>query len=427
VAIEFKMTSGQMPTKKARFLEVAIVLLTFATSAPAQTKQAPGSGGCVTHVLFLGNSYTYFNNLPAIFSELASAGHQCKVDARMVAPGGVRLKDLWEKTEAREVLSSQKWDYVVLQDQSTLGINYFLEGQPRVTSDAVFLPYAEKWVAEIVQHGARPVFYLTWARKTTPDDQAALNYAYIHAAKETGGIVAPVGIAWQEIRQHSPAIDLYYKDGSHPSRAGSYLAACVIYAAVFDQEPTDLPPRVSGAPVNLDTEKLEPEKTVVLVDLPRSEAEILQSAAWQAWQSWQAVGVHPTVAPVPAFSAGDALSYGNLAGTWSGELLFYPGVGPVEMVLELQSSGDDWKGHLNINYPTKDFAAESFDLSDLRVGEREFTFRDPKSAGVDNGSIEFRGALTGVELKGAAETKLQRKDSPPIVVLGDWTLRKRNP
>jgi hypothetical protein len=418
-----------MPTRITRLL--AGVILVVATAAAAQARQERGFSACVTHVLFLGNSYTYFNNLPGIFSELASAGQQCKVETRMVAPGGVRLKDLWERAEAREALNSQKWDYVVLQDQSTLGISYFLDGNVRVTSDAVFAPYAEKWAADIVEHGARPIFYLTWARQATPQDQANLNYAYLRAAKKTGGTVAPVGMAWQEVRQQSPAIDLYYKDGSHPSPAGSYLAALVMYATIFHHNPRDLPSHITGTPVNLDTEKLEAEKTAVLVDLPRSEAETLQSAAWQAWKSLGNNGafadIHPAPVPVPSFRPGDALSSANLGGSWSGELIFYPGVGKTEMVLQLQKDGNSWKGHLNINYPVKDFASESFDLSDLRVGEREFTFSDPKSAGVDNGRIEFRGALTGAELRGTAETKIPQKDSPAIIILGDWTLHKPSP
>jgi hypothetical protein len=107
-------------------------------------------------------------------------------------------------------------------------------------------------------------------------------------------------------------------------------------------------------------------------------------------------------------------------------LLFYPGVGAVEMVLQLQQNGNSWKGHLNINYPVKDFAAESIDLGDLRVSEREFTFSDAKSPGVDNQRVAFHGALAGADLKGTAESRFEQDDSP-IVVLGEWTLHKRNP
>jgi hypothetical protein len=410
------------------FLASAILLLFCSTQVLAQTTQKPEAGDCVIHVLYLGNSYTYYNNLPEIVSQLAKAGHQCQIEVRMEAPGGKRLKDHWENAGTREALNSQKWDYVVLQEQSTLGIDYFLDGQPRVTGDEVFFPYAEKWAAEIIQHGGRPVLLLPWARKATPEDQAALTYAFMHAGRESGGIVAPVGLAWQQVREQKPAMELYQKDGSHPSSAGSYLAACVIYATLFHQSPAGLPWRIVGPSVNLDTEKVEPKKKEVLVDLPWADAEFLQDAAWEAWQSLQKKGGYLSVAPAPVpaakFSPGAPLSEKNLAGTWHGEMLFYPGVGAVQMVLRLSLDDGTWKGHLNITYPGKDFAPEAMELEDLRVGEREFSFSDPHSAGVNNARVEFRGALEGAKVKGTAEAKVATKSGTTVEVLGDWSLRK---
>jgi hypothetical protein len=97
------------------------------------------------------------------------------------------------------------------------------------------------------------------------------------------------------------------------------------------------------------------------------------------------------------------------------------------MVLQLRRDGGDWKGHLTIHYPPKSFANESLDLSDLEVGNSEFTFSDPQSAGVSNWRVKFRGALIGAELSGIAETDSNQDGSPPMVVLGDWALQKKNP
>src|SRR5690348_13204313 len=274
------------------------LVATVAVSAQPQQSVKP-SRTCTTRVLFLGNSYTYFNNVPAIVSELAKAGHQCTVETRMIAPGGKTLRDHWESSASRQALDSQAWDFVVLQDQSTLGINFYFEGQTRVTSDELFRPYATLWANEIRKHHATPVFYLTLARKATPLDQAALNYAYISAAKATRSLVAPVGLAWARVRQTDPSIDLYYRDGAHPSPAGSSLAACAIYAAIFAKSPVNLPARISGVPVNLETEELEPDKTVVLADLPTPVATTLQTAAWNAWRELKQHGGYLHVNPVP--------------------------------------------------------------------------------------------------------------------------------
>ena len=73
-------------------------------------------------VLFIGNSLTYLNNMPEIFAQLARAqapGRQ--VEVGMATVPGESLISIWERSNAREVLRSSKWDFVVLQEQSQLG------------------------------------------------------------------------------------------------------------------------------------------------------------------------------------------------------------------------------------------------------------------------------------------------------------------
>jgi len=82
---------------------------------------------------------------------------------------------------------------------------------------------------------------MTWARERLPQDQAFISDAYLRAARETKSSVAPVGVAWERVRRIFPSIELYDSDGSHPSPAGTYLAACVIYATLFHQSPEGLP------------------------------------------------------------------------------------------------------------------------------------------------------------------------------------------
>ena len=379
-------------------------------------------------VLFIGNSYTYFNNLPDVFRNLSEAGDQVNVDVRMVATGGWRLKDHWEKGAGRTVLQEHNWDYVVLQDQSMLGITYFVDGRPRVTSDELFRPYAERWMDEVFRAGAAPILYLTWARKLTLEDQPALNYAYMRAAKPKRAVVAPVGIAWEQVLRRHPGIELFLKDGSHPSPAGTYLAACTFFAAIFNRTPVGLPARVTGRPVHLKTEKVQTE-SAVLVDLPAQEALTLQSAAWSTWQELKQTGGYLDVAPVPApklppLPAGKPLVTEDLTGTWSGNLLFYP-TGPVHMTLRLDHEGNSWRGQLKLKYHSDDFGDESLDLSDIIIAERSLSFINPRSVGVDNLPVEFRGvSLRPDELQGMAETIQELPDAPPARLLGTWRLHR---
>lgn len=403
---------------------IALPIILCVLSATVQG-QRPGT----THVLFIGNSYTYFNDLPDMFAKLAEAGHEGRVETQMVAPGGWRLKDQWEKGDAKKVLKNRKWDFVVLQDQSTLGMDYWVEGKDHVNSDAIFRPYAKKWAREIRAKGAMPVFFLTWAGKNTPEDQPALNYAYAHVAKETGSLLAPVGIAWALLRREQPSIGLFYEGhGSHPAPAGSYLAACVLYATIFRQSPLGLPSKLIGTPVNLDTEKPETDKSVTLVELSLKDAETLQQEAWNAVQRIANHGGYPdaslphppSVDPLPA---GLPLSESDLDGTWQGTILFYP-VGPVDLVLTVRRHTHDMVTHLEIKYHSKDFPDESIELSDFRIQGSELSFSDPKSVGVDNLAVHLTGVMPRPgELRGTAEASRENADSH-VSLLGTWSLKR---
>ncbi len=256
----------------------ALAALLFSVFLFAQAPARP------LRVLFVGNSYTYYNNLPDMFAKLAEAGHE-PVQAAMVAPGGWRLRDHWEKGRTRDIVHEVRWDYVVLQEQSTLGTGTVVDGQLRVGSDDLFQTYAGRWAAEVRGTGARPVFFLTWAHQAAPDDQLPLDEAYVRAGRANHATVVPVGMAWNEVRQRHRGIALFQGDGSHPMPAGTYLAACTFYAALFDKSPLGLPAHIVGPPVDVETGAVDLDKSAVLVDLPAADAETLQAAAWAAWRA----------------------------------------------------------------------------------------------------------------------------------------------
>lgn len=227
-------------------------------------------------VLFIGGSRTRDNNLPDIFAKMAQAGGAGLVETGMVASSGWSFKDHWQRGDAHRVLRDKNWKFVILQDESPGGLAAGI-----ATADD-FRPFARNWAQSVQDVGAVPVFFLTWARRDAPEEQGSLNRAYFGVAKETEAKVAPVGIAWAQVRERHPEIGLYAEDGSRPSPAGSYLAGCVIYAAAFNRNPEGLPARIAGRPVNPETGQVESENPQVLVDLPADRAKILQQAAWAA-------------------------------------------------------------------------------------------------------------------------------------------------
>src|SRR5688572_30980395 len=178
-------------------------------------------------VLFIGNSYTYFHNVPELFAALARAAQPGReVQTQMVAVGGETLLSLWEKSPAREAVRTGKWDYVVLQEQSRLGDGLW-GGQFVINAPRLLRWGTALFDADIRRAGAPTVLMQTWARSGAFDHQPSLDHAFDSVARDVGALLAPVGLAWQRARQASPTIELYASDRSHPTPAGSYLLACV--------------------------------------------------------------------------------------------------------------------------------------------------------------------------------------------------------
>lgn len=215
---------------------LGLLILQMNASCPDQ-EQAPAC----TRILFIGNSYTTVNTLPAVFAKLAGAGGH-RVDAGTAAGDGWTLENHADSAVTAATLASKKWDIVVLQEQSQLpSVEQFRQTQ--------MYPAARRLIGAIRNQGARPLFYLTWARRegwpenAMPDYasmQAAINQGYAAIAGDQHAAVAPVGVAWATLVTRGAGATLWQEDGSHPTEAGTYLAACVFYATIFRESPKGL-------------------------------------------------------------------------------------------------------------------------------------------------------------------------------------------
>lgn len=194
-------------------------------------------------VLFLGNSYTGFNNLPQLVKDAAlSAGDTLIFDSN--TPGGQTLEGHANNTTSQNKIMAGGWDYVVLQGQS----------QEPVVQTSVFNQGAFALNEMINEYNpcAVPMLYMTWGRKngdastcdffpemcTYESMDDALKEAYLNLATWIDAEVSPVSVVWRNLRDNHPDIELYTGDGSHPSAAGSYAVACCFYAAIFKKDPT---------------------------------------------------------------------------------------------------------------------------------------------------------------------------------------------
>jgi len=186
------------------------------------------------HILFIGNSLTYVNNLPAILEALADSTHEPMLETRTVAKPDYSLEDHWNDGDARAAISKGGWNVVVLQQGPSS-----LE-----SSRALLLQYAKAFADPIRNVGARPALYQVWPTADRAMDFARANESYRLAAEAVQGILFPVGEAWLAAQQRDRNIPLYAFDGLHPSVEGSYLAALVMHATLYGRSPVGLPPKL---------------------------------------------------------------------------------------------------------------------------------------------------------------------------------------
>jgi hypothetical protein len=187
------------------------------------------------NVLFIGNSFTARNDLPGKFATLATAAG-VHVDHRLISVGGASLRTHWNKGEAKRAFENGGFDYVVLQEQSTLPV----KNAARMAENVRLFDTAIK------EAGTKTALYQTWARKHAPQTQRAINEAYESVGKEIGATVVPVGRVWERfITDHERPV-LHDRDGSHPTAAGTYLAACVFFATLLGRSPVGIGEGVEG-------------------------------------------------------------------------------------------------------------------------------------------------------------------------------------
>jgi hypothetical protein len=213
-----------------RLFLAAVAFVTVAALTPA--REQPQS----IRALFIGNSFTYVNDLPKMIADLARAGKQRPFEHDRETPGGTTLEQHWKNGKAVPKIAAGKWDYVVLQEQSQRP----LVGRP------LMFEYAGKLDAEIKKQSATTLLYQTWSRQDAPEKQADLSQAYLDLGKELKARVAPVGTAWGMALKENPTLVLHAPDKSHPAKAGTYLAACVFYGVIYGQNPEGLPGTVGG-------------------------------------------------------------------------------------------------------------------------------------------------------------------------------------
>lgn len=216
-------------------------LLAMAVAVATTLASFACSSGEATRVLFIGNSYTFTNDLPGMVRDLAEAsGNRVIVETR--AEGGWWLRDHAASPTTLEKIADGDFDYVVLQEQSQVS------SVPSM-ADSETRPAARQLAIAAVEGGAHVVLFMTWGhRNGSPDAghdsydsmQIAVSNTYTELGRALAAKVARVGVAWWMARAERPEIVLYQPDGSHPSVEGTYLAAAVLTSTILSVDAREL-------------------------------------------------------------------------------------------------------------------------------------------------------------------------------------------
>lgn len=407
-----------------------LVVILFAASIAGGADAGPAVSGTPDsqiRVLFVGNSFTYFHNMPAILEAISGSVSGPRVVTIMVASGGARLKDHWQDGgPALSAIRKGGWDYVVLQEQSLLGNVLIVNQHMQIADPAYFWKYAKLFDEEIRKVGAKTVILMSWKDKNDAASlQQALDFAFVKFASSSGAVAAPVSLAWQRIRDNAPGINLYFKDDHHPSPEGSYLEACVLYASLTGRSPVGAISTIQGTAVEEDEGKVLEGKTETLVELPHEIARTLQQTAWDTYQEVRAAGGYqaiyePPAVALPTLPNGRRPSPAELEGVWRGPLHFFPSDAPIEIELRVSNKQVGLVAAFHVYYHGAK-PDDEVTLGDFRVTGYGIAFTDPN--GPNKGTIEFSGAFTSAKLTGVAKTLLPNSD-PPISVWGTWELTK---
>ena len=230
-------------------------------------------------VLFIGNSHTYFNDMPELFARFVECTTGEHPDVTMLA---YSCRDLaWHRKEyysLRFNLLHGRYDYCIIQQAA--------HPYPPVEST---MQYGKEIIDLCHRCGAEPVVFMTWAEKRFPEHQQIMIDTCEKLAQEQKALLAPVGSVWRSIRENHPDIELYYQDGEHASAYGDFLIAavlCKLLTGEISQAVSGIGfDFMQGGPFDLDMPVALEERAAIPISLDRDKTDRILDAVRQEMQT----------------------------------------------------------------------------------------------------------------------------------------------
>lgn len=257
-------------------LALVVSFLLGCATAPGQSQPKPANPGAAPEaILWIGNSFFYYNDsMHNHFGRLAgSAGPRSRPRSTSVTisgsgldwhdldsllrPNGLGTYSFVGDNEIRFNKPGREYDTAIMMDCSQCPIRPQLRG--------VFHDTVRKYAQTLARNGIRPVLFMSWAYKDKPEMTAQLAEQYTLAGNTNNALVIPAGLAFAKVIAKRPDLELYQNDKRHPSLAGTYLAACTVYATLYRKSPQGL---------------------TYTAGLDAVTVALLQGAAWEAVQDY---------------------------------------------------------------------------------------------------------------------------------------------
>jgi hypothetical protein len=258
-------------------LSAALIALAFTTPASAQVKPKVMESGVENphSAIYIGNSFFYYNN--SLHNHVTQLIHAAEPKYRFrstsvtISGSGSDWHDVGSYFRPNAVgrytfdannnivfnKLERLFDLAIMMDCSQCPVHPELR--------QVFFEHMKQHADTVRKHGAKPVFFMSWAYADVPAMTAQLADAYTTAANDNDAFVIPAGLAFGKATEQRPALNLYVADKRHPSVAGTYLAAATTYGALFRKSPVGLK---------------------YTAGLDQETAEFLQTTAWRTLQEY---------------------------------------------------------------------------------------------------------------------------------------------
>lgn len=204
------------------FLSCNQEILSPEVSLPKEAQEEANETMVDYHLLFVGNSLTYYNDLPALVKE-AAADKGISIATKMLAKSNYAIIDHWQEGEVQTLIQSRKYDYIIIQQGPS--------SQPEGYD--MLLQSGQAYAALCKANDVQLAYFMVWPALQYYHTFEGVIANYSNAAKENEALLCPVGATWKTYIDRTNDFSYYGTDGFHPSVKGSLVAADMIVNTLF--------------------------------------------------------------------------------------------------------------------------------------------------------------------------------------------------